>query len=150
MFISNNYDSGYTAEAIEAAKQILIEKYGGLTDFVSIWDKEIQKLLELDKKCSLCSCEKIVYSEKIYFCAEDEIDVKKSVPGVIALVAFGIGYTKHKIQYKADEFKLCNNCLNTHLTARKDCTVPEIQWEEYYKHPLYQMYSLFGFREIRH
>jgi hypothetical protein len=149
LFVANNYDSGYTSEAIDAAKQVLIEKYNGSLDFISSWDKEIHRLLDLDKKCSLCSCEIIVYSENINFCTEDEIDVKKSVPGIIALMAFGIGYTSHKLKYVTVEFKLCKDCLTKRLNSKKNSKVPEIQWEEYYQHPLYRMYSLFGFTEIK-
>jgi hypothetical protein len=149
LFTANNYDKGYTSDAIEAAKYVL--KFRHNTDIIpeKAWHAEIQRLKDLDIKCCLCSSDDVEYKEKIFFCAEENLNIGKSVPGVIALLAFGIGYTSHNYQYVEAEFKLCSRCIANHKNKSENVAIPKIEWEEYYKHPLYELYRLFGFNEIR-
>jgi hypothetical protein len=148
--IAQNYDDGYTKDAIEAANYLLQGRYEKEAALGESWKDELNRLTELAKRCSLCGQKDVVYSEKIKFCTEEEskIDIKSSIPGLIAYFTIGVGYTinKKNYEYIETEFKLCQDCLSSHSNPNNNKI--SLSWEDYYSHPMYQYYHLLGLKRL--
>lgn len=149
LLIARNYDGGYTDDAIDAATSLVLSRMGS-ADLQELWDKELSRLEDLDKRCSLCGAEDIAYSEEFYLCGQEKTDIAKSIPGLIALFAVGIGYTRKNLSYVKLEFKLCSRCLSERTKGSDAKSKPRISWEEYYQHPLRKLYMALGYQELRH
>jgi hypothetical protein len=151
LFIAQNYDGGYTNNAIEAAKSILKDRYKEEVDLGDAWKQEIQILSDLAKRCSLCHGENVVYSKKILFYSDK--DVRIDVKGLLiwgdflslASLSPHFKLTHKGYEYIPHEFKLCHACLSKQ-TMKKGR--PDIKLEDYYKHPLFPYYKLLGYNEI--
>lgn len=148
LLTASNYDGGYTEDAVEAATSVLLSRHEHSIDIQGIWNEEVSRLWELDKGCSSCHRKEVAYSEKFYLCSEEELDLAKSVPGLLALTTLGIGYTQHKFSYVTLEFKLCSQCLFDRTDVSANESKPKISWEEYHKHPLCKLYICLGFTEL--
>jgi hypothetical protein len=149
LLIARNYDGGYTDDAVDAATSLVLSRMGS-ADLQELWDKELNRLEDLDKKCSLCHAKDVAYSEEFYLCGQEKTDIAKSIPGLIAYAAIGIGYTRKKLSYVTLQFKLCSQCLSDRTNASDATSKPRINWEEYYEHPLCKLYMALGYDELRH
>jgi len=154
LLIASDWDGSVPPEAVTVAESILCLRYNvQKLNLNTAWDEETWKSLDLDTKCSLCHNPDVEYSKYVYFCTpeESQINLKESIPGIISLVTVGIGYKNGKVSYRyvTGNFKLCRNCFISHHGLKNNGT-PIIDETEYCQHPLYQYYSLIGFREIRH
>lgn len=144
VLIAENYDQGYTGEAVKAATRVLLSRYVGTTNLETIFQKEFSQLLELSEKCSICQNSDVVYSEDFYLCTVSQLDIPRSIPGILASTLIGFGYTKEKYNAIKLEFRLCSDCLE----KRKSTDTEIVGLQDYYRHPLYNLYRHFGFTEV--
>ncbi|MFC1995595.1 hypothetical protein ACFLVM_01800 [Chloroflexota bacterium] len=149
LLTAENYDNGYTDDAINTALLVLLSRFKDTTNIEQIREKEMARLSELAELCSICHNSDVVDTSDFYVCSEGRTDVVKSIPGLVALAIVGFGYTKEKYNAVELEFRLCPQCLNDRSKYKKQGTKVIISWEDYHVHPLYAFYMLQGFTEIR-
>jgi hypothetical protein len=157
MLIASNFDGGYTEEAVEQANLRLTYSNGNKEiDLKAKWELETKRLIEKDRRCSICGNRSVEYSQDIYFCTEEvrdideegEIELPDFIPEIYSESRIGTEYTHKKagFMYIKGTFKVCHDCLVSPKYQKNG----ELEiGGKLIEHPMYKYYAALGFDRIK-
>lgn len=145
----------YSEEAKKVAEDILNNRLRGQFDFQKAWDNEIKILMDRTDKCHICGKDEVVFeSDKFIFKnTKESLNLGASSIGLLSFALVGIGFISKNIKdNNSPEFtlKLCSDCANK--KTKKKCfyrkEYVEIQNEDYYHHPFFEIFSFLGYLDV--
>lgn len=151
----------YTQQARQTAKTLLVEQLGRAMPIHDVWAQELERLDNLSQKCHLCGNGEVNYtSPPFFFCKPKAKNLERLVGTALPTLAgvaghLAAGAILRRAIYAKEEkvvkltLNLCSECKKRR-TKKRPFRKAEVSLslEDYYSHPLYELYGPLGFTEL--